>query len=159
MRQPPTSTMKTNRHDSAGNEPLMAEEGYSVMEVTVALALFISVLVPAIGGALHVMTRGSVQEDVEALAHGQRLMEEALHKRQFEDREWLSQNGRWVFRRQVERKEDRVTLTIRVWRARGSSEIERATKTQPLFRAVTTRILPETDQRGEEATGPAGGTS
>jgi type II secretory pathway component PulJ len=122
------------------------EQGYTVLEVTVALALFVSVLVPAIGGALHVMTRGSVRPAVEALAQGQRILEETLRHRRFQDRTWMSEDGRWAFRRTVRRQGKQVRLTVRVWRARGPARLEAATKKKPLLRLATTRLADQNSQ-------------
>jgi type II secretory pathway component PulJ len=123
--------------------PIGGENGYSVLEVTVALAIFASVLVPAIGGAVHVMTVGGAQTDVQALAEARRVMESTLQRRRFRRRTWLSGDGRWAFQREIRRREDRVTIVVRVWRARGRVGPQAATQPPPLIQLATTRLSSE----------------
>lgn len=138
--------------DPAGSDSasLIGQEcGYSVLEVTVALALLVSVLLPAVGGALHVMTRGSAQSDIEALNRGQAQMEETLRHRQFRDDQWLSEDERWAIQRAVTRRDEVVTIEIRVWRARGPIPLQAATEGEPLVRLVTTRLAAPVDASRE----------
>lgn len=121
--------------------PFIANEhGYSVLEVTVALALFVTVLVPAIGGTLRIMTQGSAGTEIEALTHAQWVMEETLRNRTFWERRWLSDDGRWAFQRVLSSADDRVTIEVRVWRARGTAGLDAVTNQDPLVQLVTTRL-------------------
>lgn len=125
------------------------ERGYSVLEVTVALALLVSVLLPAIGGALHVMTRGRVQPEIEALNRAQAQMEETLRHRQFGDDTWLSDDQRWALQRVVTRRDEVVTIEIQVWRARGPISLQAATRGEPRVRLVTARLAVQVDASDE----------
>lgn len=138
--------------DGSGSDgpTLIGQEcGYSVLEVTVALALLVSVLLPAVGGALHVMTRSSAQSDIEALNRAQAQLEETLRHRQFRDDQWLSEDERWAVQRAVARRDEVVTIEIRVWRARGPIPLQAATEGEPLVRLATARLGAPADAPGD----------
>jgi hypothetical protein len=139
-----------------GGFVLLEEAGSSVLEVTVALALFVSVLLPAVGGALRVMTRGSVQPDVEALARAQRQMERTLRHRRFRDAQWLGPKGRWAYERSVRRRGRHVTIHLQVWRARGTEGRRAVTEKSPLVSLRTTRLARRSGRnpRGGLPSGP-----
>lgn len=127
------------------------ERGYSVLEVTVALALFVTVLVPAIGGTLQIMTQGSAETKIEALSHAQWVMEETLRNRTFRERRWLSDDGRWAFQRALSSADDRVTIEVRVWRARGAAGLDAVTNQDPLVELVTTRLNDGDETKAESS--------
>lgn len=132
-----------------------SEQGYSVLEVTVALVLFGTVLVPAIGGVVTIMTYGSAGTEVQALAHAQRVMENTLHDRRFDDRTWFDETRRWAFQRSVQHERNSHTVTVRVWRARGRVTLSTVVEEEPTVKLVTTRLADEGSPETDLDSGPS----
>lgn len=124
-----------------GEHIIRSEHGASVLEVTVALALFATVLVPAVTGAIQIMMRGNAEEDIKALILAQQVMEKTLQYRRYDDRSWQSKNGRWALQRNVDRNAPLVTVTICVWQARGADKAtgDKA-RGAPIVELTTTRL-------------------
>lgn len=92
------------------------ESGYTLVEVVVATALLLIVLVPVAGTAVYLLKAQQNEPYVHALVLGQQAMEATLHERAYQDASFVLEEGRWRVERTVQRRGRQVTIRVRVFR-------------------------------------------
>jgi hypothetical protein len=123
-----------NPFPTADSSKYDAESGHSVVEATIAAALLVAVLVPAVGLISYAAVQHSQRTAIEAHAVAQDAMETMLHRRASgapvgenpvrgsawgtsRDGERSKPADRWILRRDVEQTDAGTTrLRVRVWR-------------------------------------------
>lgn len=106
--------------------------GHTLVEVVVTTALVVTVLVPLSSLAVYLLTVKQNKPHVEALAIGQRVMEEALHARNYVSQTIELEGGRWRVRKTVSRMGNRVAIVVHVFRRN---------QPRPLVELMTVRLL------------------
>ena len=106
--------------------------GHTLVEVVVTTALVVTVLVPMSSLAVYLLTVKQNKPHVEALAIGQRVMEETLHARNYVSQTRELEGGRWSVRKTVSRTGNRVAIVVHVFRRN---------QPHPLVELMTVRLL------------------
>lgn len=91
------------------------EDGYSLVEITTALTLLVSILVPLSGSVAYWMTYTHNQHEIEALVHAQRVMEATLHEESYSSDNIWEDNYRWRISKIVLEDRPQVTILVRVY--------------------------------------------
>lgn len=108
------------------------EGGYSLVEVTTALTLFIGILVPLSGALAYWMTHTRNEHEIHALALGQHYMATTIQEANFaSEQEWV-EDYTWRLSRTVLHNEPRVTVLVRVYYREQD---------EPLVELMTQRLL------------------
>lgn len=106
--------------------------GHSVVEVVVATSLVVTVLIPLSGLAIYLLTAEQNEPHLVALSIGQQVMEETLHKRDYESQTvWLHED-RWRVQKRISQAGNQITIVIRVFRQH---------RPEPLVELMTVRLL------------------
>ena len=105
--------------------------GHTLVEVVVTTALVVTVLVPLSSLAVYLLTVKQNKPHIEALAIGQRVMEETLHVQSYVSQTMELEGGRWRVRKTVSQTGNRVTIAVRVFRRN---------QPQPLVELMTVRL-------------------
>jgi len=108
------------------------EAGYSLIEVTTALTLFIGILVPISGALAYWMTHTRNQHEIQALALGQQYMETTLHEANYASEQTWVNDYTWRLSRIVIHDQPRVTVLVRVYYREQN---------EPLVELMTQRLL------------------
>jgi type II secretory pathway component PulJ len=126
----------------SSEDTLSGEDGYTVLESTIAAALLSTVLVLVIG-MLVVFTSHHAQRDrIAGLAVAQHALETSIDREHYEPASWSTQDGRWALERTAHEEEGTVTVTVRVWRTRSANP-EATRRSRPaLLQLSTARFLP-----------------
>ena len=106
--------------------------GHSVVEVVVATALVVTVLIPLSGLAIYLLTAEQNEPHLVALTIGQQAMEETLHKRDYESQTVWLQEDRWRVQKRVTQAGNQITIVIHVFRQH---------RPKPLVELMTVRLL------------------
>lgn len=131
----------------SGEESCVNEDGYTVLESTIAAALLSTVLVLVIGTLVVFTSRHAQRDRIAGLAVAQHALETSIDREQYEPASWATQDGRWALERTAHEEEGSVTVTVRVWRTRNADpEITRRSR-PALLQLSTARFLP-TDASG-----------
>ncbi len=102
-----------------------SERGYTVAESAVALALLLTVLVPAVGTLTYLVTQKRTEHRMEALVFARHEMEQTLAAERFEPA--VRQDGAWRTVRDIDSQDGLVVITLSVYRApRGDATGESA---------------------------------
>lgn len=117
------------------------EDGHTVLEATIAAALLVTVLVPAVGAIAHVATRHAEQDRIVALNLAQDALETSLDRPSGTAGVWTSADGRWTLARTTDRRGAVVTVTVRVWRTRGDASEDVRRTQSPTVRLSTDRFV------------------
>ncbi len=93
------------------------EAGFSIIEVTVALALLVTVLIPLSSFTVQFIGERRNERELRALALGRQYMEETLHLKTYNaDQRWTA-DRKWRMRKTVTRIGDQVIIAVDVFRA------------------------------------------
>ena len=106
--------------------------GHTLVEVVVTTALVVTVLVPLSSLAVYLLTVKQNKPHVEALAIGQRVMEETFHARSYVSQTTELEGGRWRVRKTVAQTGNQVAIVVRVFRRN---------QPRPLMELMTVRLL------------------
>lgn len=120
---------------------LRKENGHTVLEGTVAVALLLTVLVPVVGVISHTATQHAQRDRITATVMAQDALERTLQQDAFHPATWTSADARWTLTRTVDAPASVATVTIQVWRARSAPEDVRDRR-PPLVELSTARFLP-----------------
>lgn len=107
-------------------------EGYTITESTVALALLLTVLVPAAATLTYLATQQHTRHTVEALALAQRTMERTLAAQAYESSEEAV--GPWRVVTEAEERGRLVTVAVRVYRGEAERPVVGLTTARRLER-------------------------
>ncbi|MDX1548407.1 MAG: hypothetical protein R3247_15520 [Rhodothermales bacterium] len=107
------------------------ETGSTLLEAVVATALLVAVLLPVSASAVHLLTMRKNEPHLLALALGEQVMEETLHRRAYASGTFDYGAGRWTVRKTIRLTRDRVTIRVRVFRRH---------RPDPLVDLMTVRI-------------------
>lgn len=110
-----------------------ASGGYAVLEVVVATALIVTVLVPLSGMAIYPFTVNQNEPHLVALMLGRHTMEEALHARSYESQTIRLEQGRWRVHKTITQAGNQITIRVRVFRRH---------RPKPLVELMTVRLRP-----------------
>lgn len=123
-------------------DALFDENGYTVLESTIAAALLSTVLVLVIG-TLVVFTSHYAQRDrITGLAVAQHALERSIDREHYEPAFWATHDRRWAIERTAREEEGTVTVTVRVWRTRKADPAASRRTRPALLQLSTTRFLP-----------------
>ncbi|MEM6335939.1 MAG: prepilin-type N-terminal cleavage/methylation domain-containing protein [Bacteroidota bacterium] len=92
------------------------ESGFSIIEVLVALALLLVVLVPLSGFGLKLMGEHHNERQIEALQLARQEMERTILDESYRDVERTTSDERWTIRKNVERHGELVHVQVSVAR-------------------------------------------
>lgn len=113
---------------------IRGEAGHTLAESAVAVALLLTVLVPAAMFLVFLTTQPRTAHQAEALSLAQALMEETLARAAFEDATTRTPDEAWTLSRTVAFEGDLVLVSVAVYR-RG--------RPTPLVTLETARLAPE----------------
>jgi len=106
--------------------------GHSLIEVTVATSLVVSVLIPLSGLVVYLLNSHPNAPHLVALAIGEQFMEETLHERSYVSQHVPLDRNRWLVHKSVSHEGNQVTITIRIFRRN---------RPRPLVELITVRLL------------------
>ncbi len=109
------------------------EEGYSLIESIVAIALLLTVLVPVSAFLGSLATKRISKQKIEALAIAQASMENAIQLRDFTDKSVPVHDGKWILSEEYILNGDLVTIMITV---------AKPGRSRPGVSLQTARLLP-----------------
>ena len=126
----------------SSEDTLSGEDGYTVLESTIAAALLSTVLVLVIGMLVVFTSRHAQRDRIAGLAVAQHALETSIDREQYEPASWSTQDGRWALERTAHEEEGTVTVTVRIWRTRNANP-ETTRRSRPaLLQLSTARFLP-----------------
>jgi hypothetical protein len=105
--------MRVTRKESG----VAGESGHTLVETVAALALLITVLIPASMAAAQLFTRDRAAERSEALRRAERVVEMALRDEEPESRVWSGEKGLWRVVQNVRRSKGLYLITVQVYRS------------------------------------------
>ena len=108
------------------------EEGYSLVEVLVALAILGAVLIPTAAFFVYVSNYPMNKDKIEALSLSRSEMEWTLIHEIDSDTLYRSKDNRWLIKRSVEKNQDLALISIEAFR--------RDTLRPPVITFKTSRI-------------------
>lgn len=94
---------------------VLEEAGYSLVEITTALTLLVSILVPLGGSVAYWMTYTRNQHEIEALAHAERVMETTLHEESYSPANIWEDDYRWRISKNILDDSPQITILVRVY--------------------------------------------
>lgn len=117
---------------------IRATEGYTIAESTVAIALLLTVLIPAAATLTYLATQQHTRHTVEALALARRTMERTLASEAYEPSE--ESVGPWRIVTGVEERGRLVAIAVHVYR--GEAE-------RPVIELTTARRIERPEAQDE----------
>lgn len=112
---------------------LLSEKGYTMVEQMVALALFLSVLMPAGTFFIYMNSKLTAEKKIQARSFAQKEMELTLLNKRYKSREVQVGKRKWILRKEVRKAEAMVEIKIEVW--------ESAKRANPLITLKTIRYV------------------
>ncbi len=105
-----------HRHHITPRLTSHVEAGFSIIEVTVAMALLVTVLIPLGSFTVQFIGERRNERELRALALGRLLMEETLHLESYGSEERWTPDRKWRMRKTVTRTGRQVRIIIQVYR-------------------------------------------
>ena len=94
-----------------------SEEGYSLIETSVALGLFVTALVPLCALLVTLLSSQRPRQEIEAQLMAQQVMEETVAGNDFAPLDTLFVRNRWRVRKSIRQEGALVVIRVRVTRA------------------------------------------